>query len=121
MSITLHALERMKELIGGDKHVLAEILQSFVDEAAPLAETVLISAKEGKLDTLGRAAHTIKSSARDFGDTELATLCADTEFKSKQGILADAIARSEEIARGCIALKEELAAYIDSELNGEVV
>ena len=119
MSISHQALERMRELIGGGKDDLAEILQSFIDEAEPLAESVLAAARGGRLDTLGRAAHTIKSSARDFGDTELAALCADIEHGSKQGALANAIASSEKIAQGCIALKNELAAYIGSELNGE--
>jgi HPt (histidine-containing phosphotransfer) domain-containing protein len=120
MSISRQALERMKEVIGGDKEVLAEILQSFIDEAAPLAESILSAARDGRLDTLGRAAHTIKSSARDFGDTELAALCADIEFRSKQGSLSNAVACSEQIAQGCIILKEELAAYIGSEINGAV-
>lgn len=119
MSISPQALQRMKDLIGGDETVLAEILQSFIDEAEPLAEAVLSAARDGRLDTLGRAAHTIKSSAREFGDTELAALCAAIEFGSKQGALADAIESSERMARGCRALKEELAAYIGSELNRE--
>src|SRR5262245_55154219 len=109
----------MRELIGGDKDVLAEILQSFIDEAEALAESALSAARDGKLDTLARAAHTIKSSARDFGDAELAALCADVELRSKQGVLPDAIASSEKIAEGCLALKEELAAYIGTELKGE--
>jgi histidine phosphotransfer protein HptB len=118
VSISLHALERMREVIGGDKDLLAEILQSFIDEAEPLAQSVLAAAREGRLDTLGRAAHTIKSSARDFGDSALAALCADVELRSKRGTVANAVACSEQIARGCIALKEELAAYIGTELNG---
>jgi histidine phosphotransfer protein HptB len=116
LSISLQALARMREVIGGDKDVLAEILQSFIDEAEPLAESVLAAARDGRLDILGRAAHTIKSSARDFGDTELAALCADIELGSKQGVLANAIACSERAAQGCIALKNELAAYLGREL-----
>jgi HPt (histidine-containing phosphotransfer) domain-containing protein len=120
MSISRQALERMKEVIGGDKDVLAEILQSFIDEAEPLAKSILSAARDGRLDTLGRAAHTIKSSARDFGDTRLAALCADIELKSKQGSVSNAVACSEQIAQGCITLKEELAAYIGTEMNGEI-
>jgi HPt (histidine-containing phosphotransfer) domain-containing protein len=119
MSISLEALERMRDLIGGDKDVLVEILQSFIDEADPLAESARAAAKEGKLDTLGRTAHTIKSSARDFGDAELAALCADVELRSKQGSLGDAGACAEQIAEGCLTLKEDLAAYIVRELRGE--
>ncbi|QIG51980.1 Hpt domain-containing protein [Nordella sp. HKS 07] len=119
MSISPRALERMKELIGGDETVLAEILQSFIDEAEPLAEAVLAAARDGRLDLLGRAAHTIKSSARDFGDAEFAELCAAIEFGSKHGALVDAMESSQLIARGCLTLKEELAAYIGRELNGE--
>ena len=119
MSISRQALEKMKELIGGDNDVLAEILQSFIDEAGPLAESVLACARDGKLDILGRGAHTIKSSARDFGDAELAALCADVELRCKQGSLPNAIASSERIAEGCLALKEELAAYVGTELGGQ--
>jgi HPt (histidine-containing phosphotransfer) domain-containing protein len=46
VSISLQALERMREVIGGDKDVLAEILQSFIDEAEPLAEAVLAAARD---------------------------------------------------------------------------
>ena len=49
MSISRQALERMKEVIGGDKAVLAEILQSFIDEAEPLAESILSAARDGRL------------------------------------------------------------------------
>ncbi|MFZ5671815.1 MAG: Hpt domain-containing protein [Pseudomonadota bacterium] len=119
MSISPQALQHMKDLIGGDETVLAEILQSFIDEAEPLAEAALAAARDGRLDLLGRAAHTIKSSAREFGDAQLAELCAAIEFGSKQGALVDALESSQMIARGCIALKEELAAYIGRELNGE--
>jgi len=121
MRISLQALERMRQLIGDDKDVLADILQSFIDEAEPLAESVLAAARDGRFDILGRAAHTIKSSARDFGDSELAALCADIELGSKQGLVADAVASSQKIAQGCIALKEELAAYIGRELNGKAL
>jgi hypothetical protein len=34
--------------------------------------------------------------------------------------VANAIACSEQIAQGCIALKEELAAYIGTQLNGGI-
>src|SRR5436190_24319789 len=107
----------MRELIGGDKEDLAAILQSVVGEAEPLAESVLAAARDGKFDMLCRAAHTIKSSARDFGDSELAALCADVELGSKQGPVADAIASANKIAEGCIALKGELATYIGAKLN----
>jgi len=119
MRISLQALQRMQELIGGDKDTLADILQSFIDEAEPLAELVLAAAQDGKLDTLRRAVHTIKSSARDFGDSELAALCADVELGTRQGLVADAIASAHKIGEGCIALKGELAAYIGTKLNGE--
>jgi histidine phosphotransfer protein HptB len=121
MRISLQALARMRELIGGDKDVLADILQSLIDEADPLAESVLAAARDGKFNTLRRAAHAIKSSARDFGDSELAALCADVELGSRQGLMADAIASAHKIAECCIALKRDLAAYIGSDLNGEAL
>jgi histidine phosphotransfer protein HptB len=119
VSISYQAIDKMREIIGGDRDVLAEILESFIDEAGPLAEAVRNAARDGKLDMLGRTAHTIKSSARDFGDDELAALCAAVELSSKAGALPNALANSERIAQGCLALKEELAAYIGKELKGE--
>jgi HPt (histidine-containing phosphotransfer) domain-containing protein len=118
VSISFQSLDRLRELIGGDAEVLADILQSFIDEAEVLASSILAAAQEGRLDMLGRAAHTIKASARDFGDAELAALCAAVELGSKQGAVANAIDCSERIARGCITLKKELATYIGKELNG---
>lgn len=121
MSLSLDAIDRMRKIIGGDEEALAEILQSFVDEAGSLVDTLVTAAKDGRFDTLGRAAHTIKASARDFGDDELASLCADIEQRSKQGIVADAVAASQLAATGCIALKHELMAYLGSNLRGEVL
>ena len=66
------------ELIGGSPDMFAELVSSFRNEAPRLFENLCTGAA-GDADMLRTAAHTIKSSAGDFGAKTLAEQCKELE------------------------------------------
>jgi histidine phosphotransfer protein HptB len=80
VTLDLKALQRMFEMIGSDAEVMAELIQSFFDETPLLVEQMWSAARDKNRVTLGRSAHTLKSTARDFGADPLADLCQALEL-----------------------------------------
>jgi len=88
MSIEKTALRELLSLIGDDIESLNELIQSFIDEAPGLLAD--LKAGLGDTDLLGRAAHTLKSSAADFGAITLSELCSVLERQCKQQSIENA-------------------------------
>ena len=109
MRFSEKALSRMREAIGGDESVLADILQSFVEEADTLAIQLQHTPASLTPGAVARIAHTIKSSARDFGDDELAGLCATLEEEARKGAVQELDRRALDIAEKCRDLGKDLA------------
>jgi CheY-like chemotaxis protein/HPt (histidine-containing phosphotransfer) domain-containing protein len=84
------ALETLLELVGGEKALVAELIDSFLEEAPPLFTQLRQSVEQGDAAGLRMAAHTIKSSSNDFGATALAELCRELEEMGKNGTLEGA-------------------------------
>ena len=82
MSIERSALRELMSLIGDDIESLNELIQSYIDEAPELLAD--LNAGLVDINLLGRAAHTLKSSAADFGANTLSGLCATLEQQCKQ-------------------------------------
>ncbi len=76
MGLSQEALQRMREVIGEDDLVLADILQSFVDEVDQLVDGLVASVAQANAVNARIAAHTLKASCRDLGDHVTAELCA---------------------------------------------
>jgi histidine phosphotransfer protein HptB len=117
MRYSEQALNRMKEAIGGDDAVLADILQSFVDEAEALSAKLREPPSSLAPGPVARIVHTIKSSARDFGDDELAILCAAMEGEARNGAVSELERRALDIAEKCQALGSDIAAYVRDRLG----
>ena len=81
------ALATLLEVIGGDEAALAELIESFLGEGPKLCSSLAAAAEAGDTDALQRAAHTMKSSARDFGAIDLAIWCQELEALGKAGDL----------------------------------
>jgi HPt (histidine-containing phosphotransfer) domain-containing protein len=112
MRLSAEALDRMRDAVGDDAEVLADILESFVEEVDGLLAALSEGARVGQAPVMGRAAHTLKSSARDLGDAELAELCATLEHEARQGTVDRAEERAVAIAAASLALKQDVAAYV---------
>ncbi len=76
------AISRLVELIGDDPADLVDMMESFLTDAEVLVETMTTVSE---LSAIARAAHTMKSNARDFGATELAACCERLERDLKSG------------------------------------
>jgi HPt (histidine-containing phosphotransfer) domain-containing protein len=93
------ALETLLEVVGGEPALLGELIDSFLEEAPPLTDTLRHALEEGDAAELRRAAHTIKSSSNDFGATTLAELCQEMELMGKAGTLdgaAELVSQAED-------------------------
>ena len=104
-AINLAALGRLLEVIGGDRADLSELIDDFLSGAPDLVAQMSAAAAAADTEALGRAAHTLKSNAQDFGATRLAALCAALEGACREGSCPEAaasvavIAQEEEKAR----------------------
>lgn len=102
------ALATLLELIGGDKADLIGLIDSFLAESPPLLAEMTNAAASRENSTLRRTAHTLKSSARDFGAIALSDLCRRLEEQCRSGeperpeLLVSAIAAELEKARAAL-------------------
>jgi histidine phosphotransfer protein HptB len=97
-AIELPALKRLLEVIGGDRADLTELIDDFRSGAPELVAQMQAASAAGDTAALTRAAHTLKSNARDFGAMRLAARCAELERASREGAIPDAAASIEAIA-----------------------
>jgi histidine phosphotransfer protein HptB len=106
------ALARMRAAVGDDDEIIADILQSFVDEADGLVADLSTAALASDFRKVGMVAHTIKTSALDLGHSSLAKLCAALEYEARAGAVHDVVEKAQAIVNDCLALKEGVARYI---------
>jgi CheY-like chemotaxis protein len=78
------ALARMRNTLGKQaSEMLPMLIDSFFHDAVELQERAQQALEQRRIDELQRAAHTLKSNARNFGGTELARLCQELENQAK--------------------------------------
>ncbi len=77
------ALDALRDLIGGDDDALAELIGSFLAEGPKLCAGLEQAAAEGNAKEIGRVAHTLKASGRDFGAGQLVESCMELERQAK--------------------------------------
>jgi CheY-like chemotaxis protein len=88
------ALNRLRATLGRQASALLPMLiDSFFHDAIELQRNAQQALKEHRAEDLRRAAHTLKSNARNFGGRELAQLCQELENRAKENNLQ----RAEEL------------------------
>lgn len=112
MGLSGEALLRLRSAIGDDDLVLADILQSFVDEVDKLVNDLVSSVINADNAKAHRVAHTLKASCRDLGDHETAGLCADIEAEAKVSGARLEAEKAETIRKRCMVLKTEAQTHI---------
>jgi HPt (histidine-containing phosphotransfer) domain-containing protein len=112
MGLTAKALQRLRDAVGEDDAVIADILQSFVDEQAGLLDKLFTAAANGDAPTMGRVAHTLKSLCRDLGDETAGDLCARLERDAREGELQEVGTTAELIIASCRSLEAEVVSYL---------
>jgi len=107
-------LEQLLELVGGDKVSFHELIETFIEEGAEIVSSMKASLADQDLDVLRRGAHSLKSSAQDFGAINLSTLNAALESKCKNDWPDSAQSEIEEISNVFNEVREELTLYISN-------
>jgi histidine phosphotransfer protein HptB len=73
------AIAALRDLVGDDPEVLAEIVDAFLDEGPQRVAEL----QDADPAVVGRAAHTLKSNAATFGATSLEALTRDLEAQAR--------------------------------------
>ncbi len=102
------ALDTLLDTIGGDREALDELIESFLEEGPELIARIEAAVKAGDAVDLRQAAHTMKSSAADFGAMELSQLCREIEAIGRDGEAASAADLSERAMAAFGAAQEGL-------------
>ena len=82
-----NALDQLNELVGGDPEFLAELIDSFLEEAPDLIADLRQAVEVGDPVGMRLAAHTLKPNSADFGALELSQLCKKMEELGKAGTM----------------------------------
>ncbi|MCS7300811.1 MAG: Hpt domain-containing protein [Fimbriimonadales bacterium] len=80
----------LNEISGGDAEFIAEILGDFLRETPSLIAQIESAVAQGDASALGKAAHTLKGSARAVGAEAFAAIAFELEQAGKGGDLSDA-------------------------------
>jgi CheY-like chemotaxis protein len=106
------ALNKLLNLVGGNKADLADLIRSFLEETPSLLLDLRRGLETGNMELFGRAAHTLKSSARDFGAIQLSQLSQQLEALSKQNTLSGATELVEQAETVYEPIKTALEEYV---------
>ena len=83
------ALKRLYGMLGKRAAtMLPEFIESFFKEAVNFQRDARQTLAQGQTEDLRRAAHTLKSNARNFGANTLGDLCQEVETRAKNGTCA---------------------------------
>jgi signal transduction histidine kinase/CheY-like chemotaxis protein len=76
----------------GEHKFLAEVIDSYLEDAPKLLQVMAVAVAQGKATDLQQAAHTLKSSSTLFGATSLTQLCQALEVIGSTGTSTEAAA-----------------------------
>jgi signal transduction histidine kinase/DNA-binding response OmpR family regulator len=103
-------LARLADGTGGDAGFVSELIEQFVADTPALVVAARAGIDGGDAEGVRRAAHTLKSNAATFGAHELAGRSRDLEDAAKRGVLGDASAQVDAMARELDIVREALPA-----------
>ena len=83
-------VEMLRELGGEeDPGLLLELIELFLDDAAPRVETLAAAWEEGDLDGVARCAHALKSASANIGALPFSSSCKEIEAAARTGAAQD--------------------------------
>ena len=104
------ALAELREMTGGDREFLVEMIDTFLDDGSARLAEMEAAAGAGDASALRRAAHTLKSNCRTFGASALAGQCQRIEELAAGGDVATATPLIAEVMAGYPAVVSALQA-----------
>ena len=87
------ALDRLRELAGGDEDFVRELLTTYLEDAVGQLARMRAAAEAGDQPALMMASHSLKSNSANVGAFHLADLCRALEADARAGAVPDAIDR----------------------------
>jgi CheY-like chemotaxis protein len=108
------AITALKAQIGDNRADLALLIESFLELGPGLCRTLSQAAQDGDWKTLYRTAHTLKTSARDFGATELADFSAALEEQARAEDAAMAMPMAAQLTQSYQQAETALRAFLQS-------
>lgn len=114
MLIRREALDTLQRLIGGSREDLEDLVRGFIEEGQTMLDDAQDAAAGGNEGALKRAAHSLKSNARDLGAVDFADLCAAIEADLVAGKPADGMTGR---VAALVTLWPDVCAALDAELD----
>jgi signal transduction histidine kinase/CheY-like chemotaxis protein len=106
------AIDKLLDLVGGSKTDLADLVRSFLAETPSLLVNLRGALETGDVELLRRSAHTLKSSARDFGAMHLSHLSGRLEMLGRGNTLAGAAEWVDQCEAAYEAVTARLAEFL---------
>ena len=113
-TIDIALIEQLQDLIGGDRTALLELIQMFIVEGGDIISQSRAAVKNTDRELLRRSAHSLKSSAQDFGASQLSRLCATLEAACKNVWPEDAVMQTQLIDEEFQRVANELQEYVEN-------
>ena len=76
---------RLMAEFGGDREILAELRDLFLEHAPPLFEAIKKAINEEDIGVIARDGHSLKGACATYGAPRLAMICKVTELAAKGG------------------------------------
>jgi HPt (histidine-containing phosphotransfer) domain-containing protein len=109
------ALDALDEVTGGDAEFLAELVDTFLEDAPLLLTDLHQAIQAGDAGEVRRLAHSLKGNGRDFGANAFAQLCETLEHDAADGNLSAAQELFNDIEGEFPRVQDALEAYINSQ------
>lgn len=109
-SVDRAVYDALVESVGGDREFMAELLQTYFDDAANLLATMHTALAAGNAGEFRRAAHSLKSNSATFGAMALSRMAKGLEEMGKAGTLEGAAAGLAQAEAEYARVKAELQA-----------
>jgi CheY-like chemotaxis protein/HPt (histidine-containing phosphotransfer) domain-containing protein len=89
-SFDTSAIDKLRDLVGGEQSALSELINSYLNDTSNLLRDVHQAIEKDDAELLRRAGHSLKSSSLDFGAPALSKLGKQLEEIGKQKTTANA-------------------------------
>ena len=108
LSLDPAALDRLRELAGGDEDFVRELLTTYLEDAVGQLARMRAAAEAGDLPAFMMASHSLKSNSANVGALHLADLCRALEADARTGAVPDAVSRVVAAEAAFAVVKAEL-------------
>jgi HPt (histidine-containing phosphotransfer) domain-containing protein len=102
------AFANLVEMTGGELDFVDDLVDTFLADGASQLAAMRTALAAGDVETLTRAAHSMKSGSLNVGALELGGLCRELEEAGRTGSVADGASQIASIAAALEAARRDL-------------